>query len=575
MSLEAPMPVPGRNPKLRAGLVALVALVPPSAALAQPYAVAWHTVDAGGAMDGTGGTYGISGTLGQPDAGGPFAGGTYLVQGGFWALIAPGGAGVQADLAVTKSDGQASAIPGQGLTYTILVSNAGPADATGATIADSLPAVLQGATWTCSASTGSSCSPSGSGGINDMVNLLANGMLTYTLTGTVDPTAAGSLANTATVVAPAGVVDPNPGNNSDTDTDSLTPQADLSIAKSDSPDPVGSGGTLVYTLTITNLGPSVSSGMSVTDVLPADVSFQSSSPGAPACTQAAGTVSCSLGALLPSASHTVTIQTIVIPPALGPISNTASVAGNEPDPVPGSDSDTEPTQVIAAAEGELVHGTELQADLESVGGVPDQDLYRIRQRPHASYEVIVDATSGDIGTGQGPGLERLDSDATTVLQSSQPAGAGPSRSLRWANETAAAVDGEYVRVRSLSCTTSCDPQDVYRMRAYETTCSIARFNNSTSQVTVVLIQNTSPAPVAGRIAFWSVSGALLHEQPFAVGPRGLYSLNTSSVPVLSGQSGNVSVAHDAPYGTLSGKAVAVEPATGFTFDTPVLPRPLR
>ena len=58
-------------------------------------------------------------------------------------------------------------------------------------------------------------------------------------------------------------------------------------------------------------------------------------------------------------------------------------------------------------------------------------------------------------------------------------------------------------------------------------------------------------------------------------PKGLFSLNTSSVLVLQGQSGSVTVAHDGPYGTLSGKAVAVEPATGFTFDTAMVPRPLR
>ncbi len=51
--------------------------------------------------------------------------------------------------------------------------------------------------------------------------------MTYTVTATVSAAATGTLANTATVTAPAGVTDPTPGNNSATDTDTLTPQADL------------------------------------------------------------------------------------------------------------------------------------------------------------------------------------------------------------------------------------------------------------------------------------------------------------------------------------------------------------
>jgi uncharacterized repeat protein (TIGR01451 family) len=553
--------------------LALIALVLPAPLLAQPYDLAWHTVDSGGAMGGTGGTFALSGTLGQPDAGGPLAGATYRLYGGFWALIATGGSGAQADLAVTKSDGQGSAVPGQAVAYAIVVTNAGPDAVTNATVSDVPPSALGAVAWTCSASPGSSCPATGSGPINHSVDLAVNGTLTYSLTGTIDPAASGSLTNTAGVTPPSGVTDPSPGNNAATDTDALTPEADLSLAKSDSPDPVGSGAPLVYTIQVTNLGPSVSSGMTVTDTLPPQVSFVSTTPGSPTCTFASGTVTCALGGLAPAAVHTVTVQVQVNAGVLGPIGNTATVAGNDPDPVPGNDSDTEPTQVITAAEGELVHGTTLLADLESVGGVPDQDLYRIRQQAHASYEVVVDATSGDIGSGQGPALERLASDASTVLQSSVAAGAGGSRSLRWANSSGGIVDGEYVGVRSQGCATACDAADVYRIRAFETTCVSPRFNNSATQVTVVLLQNTSAEAVTGSLAFWSAAGALLHEHPFTLAPRALLSLNTAGVPALAGQSGNLTVAHDGPYGTLAGKAVAVEPATGFTFDTAIAPRP--
>ncbi len=57
-------------------------------AFAQTYSIDWHTIDGGGpAMAGsTGGVYSVSGTIGQPDAGGPMTNGQYSVTGGFWAL---------------------------------------------------------------------------------------------------------------------------------------------------------------------------------------------------------------------------------------------------------------------------------------------------------------------------------------------------------------------------------------------------------------------------------------------------------------------------------------------------------
>ena len=55
---------------------------------AQSYSVDWFKV-AGGGGTSTNSTYFISGTFGQPDAGGPMDGGGFLVVGGFWILFAP------------------------------------------------------------------------------------------------------------------------------------------------------------------------------------------------------------------------------------------------------------------------------------------------------------------------------------------------------------------------------------------------------------------------------------------------------------------------------------------------------
>ena len=91
------------------------------------------------------------------------------------------------------------------------------------------------------------------------------------------------------------MTDPVAANNAATDTDSLTPQADLALAIADDPDPVAPGAPLVYTLHASNLGPSRSPGMTLTSVPDASlVDFVSSVPGPPICTYAAGTL---LGAI--------------------------------------------------------------------------------------------------------------------------------------------------------------------------------------------------------------------------------------------------------------------------------------
>ncbi|MBK7908647.1 MAG: IPTL-CTERM sorting domain-containing protein, partial [Gemmatimonadetes bacterium] len=64
---------------------------------------------------------------------------------------------------------------------TIVASNAGPSTATGATVTDNFPAALTGATWTCTASAGSSCPASGSGNISASVTLLSGGTATFTV----------------------------------------------------------------------------------------------------------------------------------------------------------------------------------------------------------------------------------------------------------------------------------------------------------------------------------------------------------------------------------------------------------
>jgi uncharacterized repeat protein (TIGR01451 family) len=65
------------------------------------------------------------------------------------------------------------------------------------------------------------------------------------------------------------VVDPNPANNSGTDNDTLTPQADLSVTMTDGQTIVVRGTSGTYTITVSNNGPSTVSSLTLTDTIPA------------------------------------------------------------------------------------------------------------------------------------------------------------------------------------------------------------------------------------------------------------------------------------------------------------------
>ncbi len=221
----------------------------------------------------------------------------------------------------------------------------------------------------------------------------------------------------------------------------------------------------------------------------------------------------------------------------------------------------------------LAHGTDVLADLRAQPGpAADADLYLLQLPPRSSFEVMVDGVSGDIGSGNGPRLERLGPDLTSVVASSQAVALGPARSLRLLNTSPLSAN-TYLRVSSDSCTTGCGPDDSYRIRAWETTAGVARFNDAGAQRTVLVLHNPGAETIAGTAYFWSPSGTLLGSSAFSLSARRTLVLDTTTVPGLAGQSGSLTVAANGSYGTLVGKTVALDPTTGFSFDSPLTPRP--
>jgi uncharacterized repeat protein (TIGR01451 family) len=234
------------------------------------------------------------------------------------------------DLAVTKTDNQATAVPGLPLTYTITASNAGPSAITGATVGDTFPPALLGATWTCTASAGSLCPASGVGDINALVNLLVGGTATFSATGTVSPSATGTLTNTATVAVPAGAIDPVAANNSGTDIDTLTVQGDLGITKTNGQPTYFPGQAVTYTIVASNAGPSTVANANVTDNFPAEltsVTWTCAASAGSSCGTAGGNGNINATVtLLPAGTATFTANATVAMTATGPITNAASIA---------------------------------------------------------------------------------------------------------------------------------------------------------------------------------------------------------------------------------------------------------
>ncbi len=127
----------------------------------------------------------------------------------------------EADLSITKTNGRDVVTPGDGVNYTIVVTNEGPSNVQAATVRDDFPSALTNVTYTSQATGDASGSTSGSGSINDVVNLGVGGRITYSVNAIVSQTAVDSITNIATVSLPAGITDPVPANNSARDTDAV------------------------------------------------------------------------------------------------------------------------------------------------------------------------------------------------------------------------------------------------------------------------------------------------------------------------------------------------------------------
>ncbi|MFJ8433914.1 hypothetical protein ACIQ9P_21700 [Kitasatospora sp. NPDC094019] len=240
-------------------------------------------------------------------------------------------------LSVTKTPDKNPYVPGQPLTYTVVVKNDGPSDAVGTSVRDTLPATIRAFTWTCTASDGSSCgtTASGTGDINTTVNIAAGGQVTYRITGTVPADATGSLDNRATVTPPGGATDPNCTPNCTSTANPVPPanQANLVVSKTLLTSPVVPGQQIRWRVTVTNNGPSRARNVVVTDQVPAGVTAASmaNDQDGTSCPITGGTASCPAVEIPVNGTASWTLTGTLDPNATATPTNTALVTGG-PDP---------------------------------------------------------------------------------------------------------------------------------------------------------------------------------------------------------------------------------------------------
>lgn len=256
------------------------------------------------------------------------------------------------ELTITKSDMPDPVVPGSLLTYTLVYVAQGDDPAPNAIITDLLPAQV-----TFYAATGGlsiDAPPTGGAGIVTWhlgTLLTAGSGITYqtgvvTLVVRVDPgLTAGPILNTAHISDDSGVSDQD-----DEPTAIVPPQADVLIDKLDSPDPAIADGSLVYTLVYTNAGPSDAQNVTITDTLPAGVTYggvasqppgwsdpPAYDPGPPA------TLSWQIPTLAAGASGRIVLTVTVRGDVHNVITNSVVITTTTPDPDPGNNRDDEPT----------------------------------------------------------------------------------------------------------------------------------------------------------------------------------------------------------------------------------------
>lgn len=199
-------------------------------------------------------------------------------------------------------------------------------------------------------------------------------------------------------------------------------------------------------------------------------------------------------------------------------------------------------------------------DLEKAGGGVAEDWYIVEVEAGRSYAITIAGITGDVDMSSPDFLGRYDETGTTLLQIQ---GGDPNfRTLRW---IAPSTGYNLVRVRGQPGASAASQ---YTIVAQASTYYCSRFNNAGTQISVMILQNTSTFACTYVATFQDEAGNALATDTTPLPGNATKVLALSSLPALVGAKGSVRIAHTCNARVFKGKVVALEPATGFSFDTP-------
>ncbi len=225
---------------------------------------------------------------------------------------------VQADLSVLIDDGKTTLAPGASNSYIITVTNNGPDAVISCVVSPNIPQTFSGVTYTASTGTYDAATGNWTG-----IYLTSGQSITLTANGTVDPTAADPLTLSVVLSPSPGIQDTNMANNTASDTDTLVPQADLLVTKTDERTSALPGDTVEYVVTVKNLGTSVVRSLKVVETLPAALLNPTFKPSFGVYNETNGTWNGL--ALLTDQLITLTIKGTVSAAASGNLVNTVTI----------------------------------------------------------------------------------------------------------------------------------------------------------------------------------------------------------------------------------------------------------
>jgi uncharacterized repeat protein (TIGR01451 family) len=348
------------------------------------------------------------------------------------------------DVTVSKTAVEDPISAGDPIAFDIVVTNLGPGTAYDVTLTDTLPA---GISWTensddCSIVEGVlSC---------DFGDLAMDATASVRVSGETDAADCGLVSNTASVAA-SNEAETDTDNNDDSD--SVTVNCpDVTVSKTAVEDPISAGDPIAFDIVVTNLGPGTAYDVTLTDTLPAGISWTENSDD---CSIVEGVLSCDFGDLAMDATASVRVSGETDAADCGLVSNTASVA----------------------ASNEAETDTDNNDDSDSVTvNCPDISLTKTADDPEVLAGdgvgfVITVSNNGD-GTAYGVTVtDTLPTDpglSWTIDAANSDAGWSISAGeLGWGPGTLAS--GESISVRIVSPTTTATCGDIYNYAEVTTT----------------------------------------------------------------------------------------------------------